>query len=441
MTSTRERLQAYTNKSKEPQSFEHGREVVGARIGEAILGAPGNLKKGLGQSFSQLNEEFNLPPYDPSGLGQYEEGSVGESIFNPPTSHELRKGKTKEYAQQTKGNPEYYEPRGNIEEAAGEFAQDVTNMFLPGTRGFGLLTRLGAPLVSNAAKFLTKKLSGDEKLAENVKQGTSLIATIAGLSNPMQMAQQRISQSRQIVPETAAFNAQNLANNFMPLYTKLNRGFRNIPSKSKLRSNLDDFASQIQPGNQMSTHSLMDAVDNINELINEAKGFDIPKATRPQMLKNLNEAKTVLRKEVRDQLKQYPEALELYNTGYEAAAVMHRSEAINNALEKYAGKKLASIGLKVLFPALAGAGKLINGGFLFGPGLGATYKTGQILYRVANSPTLARYYQNIIRRAEVGNIAAMSKSITSFDKGIDAQEKKDKSLDNFKAKIKNRTNQ
>ena len=145
----------------------------------------------------------------------------------------------------------------------------------------------------------------------------------------------------------------------------------------------------------------------------------------------------------------FPQAGELYRTGYEAAAVTHQSNAITNFIERYFGRKVASAGAKVLFPGLAGGAAVLPktaGAAAIGI---PVYKTGQVLYRVGNSPTLARYYADVIRNASQANAPAMIKSIDLLDNQMEKEERKEEikrtkanrgkkpSLEEFKSRFRN----
>src|SRR5438046_4647968 len=105
---------------------------------------------------------------------------------------------------------------------------------------------------------------------------------------------------------------------------------------------MQDLAGQVQ-NNRLSMHSLMDPRDNVNEWISEAGGWDVPANTRDATVRNLNELKRQIISTIDENMQnRFPEAAELYRTGYEAAAVNHQSNAISNFIERNFGKKLTS---------------------------------------------------------------------------------------------------
>jgi hypothetical protein len=451
LSNLHERFQTIANKNKtleQENTDEWTRRNIaqyGARAAETIAGLPGNLKKAVTQTKDFLEEYLSpngqkIADAEKKAFGSPEKGSIHELIMNPPTSSELRENVTPLVSEFATGDKNYLEPKNKKEKFAGELTGDITSFFLPGTGQMNLMTRLGAPIVGNLAKEGVKYLGADEKTAENTKLGFMLATTLAGTSDPGRFAGQRIGQAKSMVPANATIDATNLANRLIPLYNRTQRGL-GVPSKSRAVQGMQDLAGQVQ-NNRMSLHSLMDARDNVNEWIAEAGGWDVPANTRDATVRNLNELKTQIIDTVNENLAtRFPEAADLYRTGYEAAAVTHRSNAISNFIEKYFGRKVASAGAKVLFPAVAGGAAVLPKTAATAAAVYPFYKTGQVLYRVGNSPTLTAYYQSVIHNAAIGNAPAMIKSMEKLDKELSKQEKKEgiknpDNLQSFKQKFK-----
>lgn len=441
-SSTRERFRNIGKKTIESESTSEflGRNIsqAGARAAEGILGIPGNLKKQFQKELGELHKFFDLG--SPSeGQEEPEEGSVHELFMNPPGTSEIREHVTPLVAEKVFGDKEYLEPRSKQEEFSGELIQDVASFFLPGN-GLKFAVRLGAPILGNLAKQGVKYLGGDEGLAEKIKFGVMLSTSLAGQSNPGRFASHEIGEAKQMIPQNATANVMNLGPRLMPLMTRLQRGLR-VPSKSRAIQGIQDLGNQIQ-GGRMSLHSLMDARDHINEWISEAGGWDVPAPTRDASIRNLNDLKRAVIDTIDENLtSRFPQASERYRNGYEAAAVTHRSNAISRFIEKNFGKKTASIGAKLVFPALAGGAAIIPKTAAIGAGLFPLYKTGQVLYRISKSPTLAGYYQDVITHSLAGNAPAMVKSMEKLDAELAKDEKKNgllnqEALEEFRNKFK-----
>lgn len=414
------------------------------RAGQTILGLPGNVKNAISKSRKSLTDFLGLPDLEEmetKALGKPEEGSWEHSIMNPPTTQQLKE-QTPEIEKKLGLKPGHLEPQGEGEKFVDELTEDLTSFFLPGTSKMRMMTRIGAPVVANLAKQGWKFFGGSEETAEKIKMGVMLTTTLAGQSNPAQFAQDRITRAFDMIPAQYTVNVSALSNRLTPLYNRVSKGL-GVPSKSKAIQGMEDLSKQIQNG-RLPMKTLMQARDDINEWIAEAGGWDIPVQVRDRTLANLNELKTQIIKTIDENLAQrFPEAGELYRTGYEAAAVTHQSNAISNFIERNVGRKAASVGAKLLFPGLAGGAAILPKTAALGATAYPIYKSGQILYRIAESPTLAKYYQDTIRHSLEGNAPAMAKSFAKLDAELAKEEKKEQksgkmSLEDFKATFMNK---
>src|SRR5216684_52062 len=448
-SSIRERFRQISDKNKSLQEettaeyLKRNSSQLGARAFETVAGLPGNLQKAYYQFQDTIPQLKELKEQGEQIFGKSNDDEF--SLSKLPTSQDIRENLTPEVSKNLFGNKEYLEPHGKGEEVAGNLAQDITSFFMPGTGQLRLATRLGAPILGNLTKEGLKYLGVEESNAEKAKLGTMLITSIAGQSQPKEFANQRISQAKQMIPDTASVNAIPLSNRLLPLYNRLNRGL-NVPSKSRAMQGMRDLANQVQ-GNRINLRSVMDARDNVNEWIAEAGGWDVPRPTRDAAIRNINELKTQIIRTIDENMAQrFPDAGELYRTGYEAAAVNHRSNAISNFVEKNFGRKTASVGAKLLFPSIAGSAAIFPKAAVGGALAFPIYKTGQIAYRVANSPTLARYYSDVLNYSLQGNTPAMVKSLAALDKKLAKDEENNKApyisdqdrLQLFKQRFKNK---
>ena len=422
---------------KESTSEHLGRNVLQntARAAETVVGMPGNFKKGFRKSFEDANNfvksfmpsfptleeaEKDYPQAERGGNVEF----INDLLFNAPTSGELRENVTPKVAEKISGKKDYLEPKTPTEKKFGDFTQDLTSFFLPGTQQLNTAVRIGAPILGNLVKNGMEYFGASEKTAEQAKLGVMMMTTLMGQSNPSEFASQRIGQAKQMVPDTATIHMGDFAQSIQPLITRLNRGL-GVPSKSRTRQGLQDLAGQVDGQGRMNLRSAMDARDHINEWISEAGGWDVPAPTRDASIRNLNTLKRNLITTIDENLaRRYPQAGELYRTGYEAAAVTHQSNAISNFIERNFGRKASSVGAKLLFPSLAGGAAVLPKTAAVGAMSYPFYKAGQVAYRVANSPTLAQYYTNVINAAALGNTPVMVTNMEKLDKALKKDEEK-----------------
>lgn len=343
--------------------------------------------------------------------------------FQFPTSQSIREDVTPKVAEKLTGESEFLEPKDNLEKFGGNLVSDITAFFTPGTGQMRLAHRIGVPLAGNLAKEGVEYLGADEDIGDTVKLGTMLMSTIAGISNPSRYGNQLVSQARNQIPDVAISSAP-LAKRLEPLWNRINRGLTGVSSKSKVKQGINDLADQAKSG-KLTTQSLMDARNDINEFIAEAGGFDVPEPVRKSLIHNLNELKSGIIQTIDENLNSInPKAAQMYKNGYEALAVTNKSNAIGNFIQKHFGKPVRSLATKALFPGLAGSAFLLPKIAATGGALFPMYKAGQVLYRVAQSPTLSRYYANVLRYASKEIAPAMSKNFKDLDNNLYEEEKK-----------------
>ena len=117
-----------------------------------------------------------------------------------------------------------------------------------------------------------------------------------------------------------------------------------------------------------------------------------------------------------------PQALRDWQNGVQAWATIHRSNAITNYIEDVAKGPYAKI-LTGPAAALFGSGSYgaISHPLIAGTSAalaGGGYKTGQILYRMWNDPTLMRYYWNAINGAMERNLPVFLNNYSKLNKKL-----------------------
>jgi hypothetical protein len=409
-----------------------------SRGAEGILGLPGAAKSAWQSSLDDFNSFLgidkivgSMDEMNSSVLGgKPEKGSVQDIIFNPPNPQDIRQGLTKKVAKSISGDESYLEPKSEFEEKVGEFSQDLATFFLPGNK-MSLPMKIITPLLGNLAKEGVKYLGADEGTAQKVKSGLMLMTSMAGASNPREFANNRIQQAKNLVPENATINARPFENQIIQIRNQLRKGL-NTPDKSSTFQAIENLGNQIDPiTGRMNFRSLMQARDDINRLIDTAGGFDVPTSIKNATVRNLNNLKSRMIDTIDTTLQRFdPQAAELYRSGYEAASVLHQSNAISRFIEKVGGKYAFNPLTKTLF----GGGAVASGAAFFPKAaIGAAtgfplYQTGKLIYRVANSPTLAHYYGNVIRDATIQNTPSLLKNLKRFDKELEKSIEKDRKL-------------
>ena len=110
---------------------------------------------------------------------------------------------------------------------------------------------------------------------------------------------------------------------------------------------------------------------------------------------------------------------------------------IYNFIKKNYGDRFESAGTKLLFGlggvSVAGTAQhfapgLVAAGGGIAAGLGSIYQTVKVFQRIKNSPTLARYYGNVLKASAEKNTQQMIQNMEKLDKALAFEEKKEKDL-------------
>ncbi len=366
-----------------------------SRMGEAILGAPGDI-----WSFAK-------------GLFGY------DTETDLPTSKSLRK-KSEEYSQG------YTKPKNEFEEKAGEIQQDIASFMIPGSGKYNLVRNIGIPIAANLAKEGVKS-AGGEKLGDAAKIGTMVVLDLINLRNggAKKFASNLFKESESLIPEGATLKSSNLEKGLNSIQKTLGSG-GSAPSKEKELKKVSEIQSKIKNG-EIEVRELIDFRKTINELRSELGGFEVqlPKAIKKKAIANLDYVK----KEVLGALNEYgkkhnPEFLKLNKAANESYAAYEASNKMGKFI-KDVGKDVARhSGLKTLLGIGGSYGALTHPlmaaktGAALAPAM-AGYEGYKILHQVVKSPTLRKYYGNILKGAAIGNASQVSKNIKLLDEELD----------------------
>lgn len=150
-------------------ALERGILRTGARVGESLLGLPGDLAS-LGLGAANYLSGGAIPNYE----------QIQEKLpVSLPTTQQNR-----EFLRKHTG--EYLEPQSKLEEFADEVASDLSTLLLPVKGKIPFKAALGRALGANAASFFTKELGGGPLAQAGAKIGVSLLAGLPGMRGKLE---------------------------------------------------------------------------------------------------------------------------------------------------------------------------------------------------------------------------------------------------------------
>jgi hypothetical protein len=187
-----------------------------------------------------------------------------------------------------------------------------------------------------------------------------------------------------------------------------------------VRSAIEELSSKASRGT-MEVDELVQAYHDINERMGAKKLFDELSTTERRKLKSRYD---LVKREIGNELQQYgrtnPEFYKTWRQANEGHAAIAQSKGISNFISSKSGKLphhlAASIAIDLFMHSGVATGSVISGY--------ALAKTGELMYRVARSPTLRRHYQNVLMEASNENLPGMIKNLESLDKGLKSTQHK-----------------
>lgn len=388
--------QEYISDEEVQRDIERNQARSFARVGEALLGAPGDITSFL-------------------------MGLFGKEQNVLPTSEKLR-GLTE------KATGGYTKSKNELEGKSDEFFSDVGSMLMPGAGTYKLTRNLGIPLVGSLVKEGFHYADKDEQDSSAAKMGAMIgldLLAHRGKGGARAFSGDLFRQAEKAIPEGASMNAGNLQRSLMELEESLKKG-GSRPSTERALKKAGEIQKDIHDG-KIDIKKLIAYRPSINEIIDELGGFEIqlPKKIRQRAINNLNQVKgNVITGLEEYGKKQNPEFLKFHKAANESWAAYENSNKIAKFLKKHVGavKNPATKAVLGLLPVGAGAVYASPMGALAGAGAtgaaAGAYQGFKIFHRVINSPTLRNYYFNILNGSLVGNTPQVIKNLKSLDKSI-----------------------
>lgn len=395
--------------------------TLASRVGEQIGGRYGNVEKFAKDALVSFPKTGGLVGWAISELVGPEtwermvRGRPGEQQTFP-TSENL-----KEASQKLTGG--YTKPKTKNEERIGEFIEDVGST-LGGKRAISAVNNLLIPAAANATKQIVKENGFGEDKANLAKLAVWLPLSLAGNVNAARYASDLMNQGRQGLPNTLQANVprftqrlDKVANSHLLLHSD--------PRSALARQVLAGIRNDLSNG-QNNIQSLMTSYDGVNAAKRNRGLFELGKSDQKFAKRAIDEVKNAVKDEIMDVGAQYPDALNKWKNGLNAWATIHQSNALTNWIEGLAKGPYAKM--------LGGPAAGLFGGGLYGTvkspiisgsaavAVPATYKTGQVLYRMWNDKNLNNYYWKAISEAQKENAPAFINNYNKLNKELKKKE-------------------
>lgn len=323
------------------------------------------------------------------------------------------------------GYLDYKKPEEKI---AGDIISDITSMALvPGSKGYTLARNIGIPLAGAFIKEGSKKLGIGESKSEMAKLGTMVALDLATRNSGgvKKYINELYEKSNSLLPKGLSISAETLSPSLNKLEKSLVSG-GSRPSTVDALKKIEEIQSKVKNG-KIDAKELQDFRISINELIDKHGGFSLetPIKVRKKIIRNLNEVKGLTIQALEEYGKKYnPEYYKMSRAANEAYAANAQSHMITNFLKDKVGFTPKSKALSALFslgPIVGGAAAAVTkpSALAYAAPVYAGYKGLQVLNQVIKSPTLRKYYENVIKYSVAGNAPQAAKSLKKLDKELE----------------------
>lgn len=387
-----------------------------SRVGEQLMGRLGNLEK-FGKDLLANAPEFGgvigwalSELLGPERWEKLVRGkSVQEQMF--PTSEQL-----KEFSQKSTGG--YTTPKTPGEKRFQNKIEDIVatisgrNIRIPTVRNFALNNIL-TPVAANVAKDIVEDHGFGEDKANLVKMIVWTPISLAANVNASQYAANLMNRGRNGFGNNITANVPRYQNNLNAVSHQMLRG---DPRSSLAQQQISGIENDIAQG-QTSMRNLMTRYDAINAAKRDRGLFELSATDRNAAIRNINQVRDVVRSEIEHLGQVNPQALQDWQNGVMAFSTIHRSNALSNWIQSIAKGPYSKL-LSAPAAALFGVGGYVAAKtpIISIPGTvgsAATYKTGQVVYRMYNDANLNNYYFRAISAAQAENVPAF---ISNYEK-------------------------
>ncbi len=277
------------------------------------------------------------------------------------------------------------------------------------------------PAAANAVKETVEGLGFGEEKAAMAKAAVWMPLMLAYSVNGNQYASNLMNRGREGLPQTLRMDVPRFTN-------RLDAVERNLlsadPRTALARQTLSALRADVASG-QTNSQSLLTMYDAVNAAKRNRGLFELPRADRAFAIRSIDQVRHAVRDELMEVGRAHPEALQNWQNGVTAWAVVHQSNSVKNYVQSLASGPYAKA-LTGPAAALFGVGSMgatanPQATAAIGAGAGALYKTGQVLYRMWNDPNLARYYWGAVTAAGAESAPAFISNYNKLNEGLESK--------------------
>jgi hypothetical protein len=386
---------------------EFGRHAarIGSRIGETIVGFPGDIvqfTKGISQHLPKTGEE----PTEIQKLGR----GLLEKL---PTNEDVKK--VTSYL--TSG---FTDPKSATEELGDELTSLSTSLAIP-FKNPGSFTKflgsLGKSIAQSTAAVGARKgveEFGGSKTAQNSTElGVLFLTSLIGKKTANKYVSEQYQQAKSKIPAGTMLPTESLLSDLNSIEKDLSVGI-GTPTKNEVLGAIQELKNKAA-GGAMPAEDLVQSFHDINERMTGKRLFeDLNKTERKLLKSRYDKFKDKVTNSIADYGKYNPDFYTPWKRANQGFATLAESRKVSAFLEQNIKKLPPHIVTSVAFDLFLG--KPAATGITAATYLGV--KTGELLYRVAKSPTLSKHYLDVVTAAGKENLPGVINALNRLDKEL-----------------------
>jgi hypothetical protein len=350
----------------------------------------------------------------------YEETYLGKVL---PTSQQTTEG-LRSLA------PEYLKPQNKVEEFVDDVINDTALLFSPAKTKVPY-----AKTASTAAKYLkpfavslganlvgkgVEDISGhDPQKTAWAKTGSLFLLSLLSKPAAAKYASQLYKEAESALPKGATVDASRLQNNLENLKQKISAG-RPIsslaPSEKFVVDEVDNVLGLVKNG-RMDVNTAWASKRSLNEKLEKVL-FDTPeKRAQARARKTASQIQHELSQTLDTYGHLNPQFGKPFRSAEEAFGTIAQSNVVSKFVENNLKYSPVTSGLIHLFHGPIGGAAAQAA---------APYQVAKLTYRIAKSPTLAKYYGKVLQAAASEDAAIFNRELERLDKALQKEEGKDR---------------
>lgn len=383
---------------------------TGSRAAETVLGFRGDIKK-LGNKAGLYVLEKALGERSPEQREQLMKSSG--DVFTSEGLKNISKKATGGYT--TADTP----GEKSSDEIASFASALVSGKGVP-SGAKALVSNIGKAVATSVASVgagdVVKALGGGETGKEITKIGTSVLLSLINPGGLKQAISNNYKQARSEIPKGTMLSTAGFSKSLKDLKTDLKTGI-STPSKEPILKIIDELEKKAASG-QMEASEVVDIWHNINEIMSSRDLWSsVSGAGKERLRSNFNNLKKVVGSEIESYGQYNPKFLESWkaaNEGYASNAASTRiTDFMNGIVKKSQGGLYPALAIKLFTGNPAAAVPIALGA--------GTINLGQMLYRVFKSPSLRKYYGEVVANAAKENVKGTIQALNRLDDSLKKQ--------------------